>query len=68
MAVEDGEKFDLSDAIVEIEMAIASLNGIAEAIQNKDLAGRQEQCGRTADRLRKLMRQMRIERDTKGRC
>lgn len=66
MAVEDGEKFDLSDAIVEIEMAIASLNGIAEAIQNNDLAGRQEQCGRTAGRLRKFMRQMRIERDTKG--
>ena len=41
----------ITDWIVELEMAAASLRGIAEAIQNGTLEGRQDQCNRTRDRL-----------------
>lgn len=48
----------LTDWIIEIEMAAESLMGIAGAIQNGDLTGRQDQCYRTKDSLILLLSEM----------
>lgn len=44
---------------IEVESATESLMGIAGAIQDGKLEGRQDQCYRTRDRLLRLLHQMR---------
>lgn len=55
---------EITNAIVELEMAEESLMGIAGAIQRNELDGRQDQCYRTRDRLIALQEALKSHRAT----